>query len=162
MDLEAIFKEIDNKIKQLENKNQKLREENRRLNKELDEYCGEKIDDFKLKQIHKSSELISAIEERYKNAGMKVTLCKPNSHNNTTFKLEFGNWTWDGKVKFIGKQYFRTKRFSDGNCDGYDDPEKFICELLGIKSLGFGGIASKWYRQDIPIPEGFIFDETVG
>ena len=46
MDLEAIFKEIDSKIKQLENENQKLREENERLDKELDEYCGKKIDDF--------------------------------------------------------------------------------------------------------------------
>lgn len=117
----------------------------------------EKIDDIKLNKIYKSSELIYAINERYKNVGMVVSILRKNN-DGKTFKMELGKWDWKGAKEFIGKNYFKTKKFTNGDCDGYDDPKKFMSEILGIKNFGSGGIASNWYRGQIEIPEGFDFD----
>ena len=159
-DLENFLGEVENLklyIKVLEERNKKLKEVNKKLNEELDMVYGKEIDTFSLNKVTKSSELIKTIEERYKNANMKVVKCQPN-RDGKTFALQFGEWSWNGKIIFVGKQYFQKKRFSSVDIDGYDDPTKFICEILGIKDLGNGGIAKNWYRLNIPIPNGFEFD----
>lgn len=160
MNLHKMLKDLDKEITRLETENSRLRLENEQMEKELDALYGYHVDTCKLNRITRSSELIELIEERYKHTGMKVITCKPTS--SVSFTLEIGPWNWDGKVPFIGKQYFRTKRFSRSNCDGYDDPGKYITEILDVKDLGFGGIANNWLRERIIIPKGFEFDKTIG
>lgn len=121
-------------------------------NKEWDENNNIKLD-----IVHKSSELIEAINHRYKNTGMCVKSLYKN-FNDKTFTLVFGEWKWKGKKEFIGKQYFKEKAFTNGSCDGYDDPELFISEIANVKSFGSGGISTDWYRNDIQIPDDFEFD----
>lgn len=112
--------------------------------------------EIKLDRIYKSSELINAIHDRYKNTGMTVRVLRRNGYGG--LHLEFGPWRWSGKKEFIGKQYFKTQKFTYGDCDGYRDPERFISEITGMENFGTGGIASYWYRHNIKIPEKFEFD----
>jgi len=161
-DLEIALAGVSNKIfkhiKELEFENKKLKTENSKLNAELDNLAGYEIDKYDLARVHTSSALIKEIEKRYSEANLRVIHCDMNTYGKYTFRLEIGRWKWDDTIKFIGKQYFRTKRFTSSDSDGYDDAGKFVRELLGLKELGMGGLSTSWYRQEIPIPEGFVFD----
>ena len=138
-----------------------------KLNKEIsvieskikqEEYDKAKALEIKLTIVKSLSELKKAIEERYMQTGMKLDLPKCNYCNNVLY-IEFGVWSWKGKKKFIGKQYFKTTEFTSGDIDGYHDPELFLIEILGVtgNDFGTGGIASNWYRS-IKNVKDFVFN----
>lgn len=154
-------------LKELKEERNKIQKKLIELNQQIsliemqnrqEEIEKEKALEIKLPIVKSLSELKKAIEDRYIETGMKLDLSRCRKYGEEIY-IEFGKWRWSGKKKFIGKQYFKKTEFTDGDCDGYDDPQLFLSEILGVTSrdFGTGGIASNWYRP-IRNVKDFVFD----